>query len=51
MGHPPGGVTATGRIVGNNADMAEARRWSEELGLSLAEHLAGDMPARCSSAV
>ena len=40
MGHPPGGVTATGRIVGNNADMAEARRWSDELGLTLAEQLA-----------
>jgi uncharacterized protein YdaU (DUF1376 family) len=35
MGHPPSGLTATGRIVGNPADMLEAQRWRTELGLSL----------------
>lgn len=33
MGHHPTGVTAVGRIVGSQADMAEMRRWSE-LGLT-----------------
>jgi uncharacterized protein YdaU (DUF1376 family) len=40
MGHPATGLTATGRIVGNPADMLEAQRWRIELGLSL-DHIVG----------
>jgi hypothetical protein len=37
MGHPASGLTATGRIVGNPADMLEAQRWRTELGLSMGQ--------------
>jgi uncharacterized protein YdaU (DUF1376 family) len=40
MGHDPSGLTPTGRLVGNPADMEEARRWRDDLGLSLAECVA-----------
>jgi uncharacterized protein YdaU (DUF1376 family) len=40
MGHEPSGLTPTGRLVGNPADMEEARRWRDDLGLSLTECVA-----------
>jgi uncharacterized protein YdaU (DUF1376 family) len=33
MGHDPSGLTATGRLLGTEIDMAEAKRWAE-LGLT-----------------
>lgn len=39
MGHDRSGITASGRVVGNPADMAEAQRWSA-LGLSEAQQVA-----------
>lgn len=37
---PNGAITPTGRIMGGQADMAEARRWCDELGLSVERQLA-----------
>lgn len=39
MGLDPRGSTPSGRIMGNSADMMEARRWSEDLGLTLDEQI------------
>jgi len=39
MGHDPTGLTASGRIVGSQADMAEKRRWAD-LGLSHEQQIA-----------
>lgn len=39
MGHDPSGLSATGKFVGGQADMAEKRRWSD-LGLSHGQQLA-----------
>ena len=35
MGFDGAGLTATGRMMGGLGDMAEARRWSEQLGLDV----------------
>jgi len=39
MGLPYDGLSTSGRIFGNQADMEEATRWAQDLGLSLAEQI------------
>ena len=51
MGLPPDGLTPSGRIHGNSADMFEAKRWADDLGLSVPEQVAviRDVMQRSSS--